>query len=303
MKDLRVAAVCMKAEVGDIQGNLDRIEYFAAQAASDEARIVCYPELAVTGYTLKPTGEKHGDWDYDKTLSRVLHIARKTRTVLLIGLVEPCKGKRPFIAHIVAGPKGALGRHHKTHLSPLESEHYQAGRAMDVFRAGGACFGLQLCYEAHFPEISAIMALKGAEILFVPHASPRGDPRGKLANWLRHLPARAFDNAVFVVACNQVGRTQAGLEFPGVALFLGPDGRAIRSYAGKREQVVIADLKGSDLKRMRSQRMGYFLPARRPDLYSPLLMSLRTHRPGPPGRPPKACGSASCPNTKKAQKP
>lgn len=271
MRDLRVAAVCMKADPGDIQANLRRIERFAVRAAERGAQVVCYPELAVTGYTLKRPLDLYRNCTCGETVARILEIAARAGILLLVGLVEPCDNRRPFIAHLIAGPKGLLGCHQKTHLSPPESRVYQAGRKLEIFSIRQARFGIQLCYEAHFPEISTVMALGGGEILFVPHASPRGDPRGKLSNWLRHLPARALDNAVFVVACNQVGTTGEGLEFPGVVLFLGPDGRVLSSYAGEKEEIILVDLKGSELKRMRSHRMRYFLPGRRTDLYGPLL--------------------------------
>ncbi len=70
--------------------------------------------------------------------------------------------------------------------------------------------GIQLCYDAHFPELSTRMAVNGADIIFMPHASPRGTPSQKLTSWLRHLTARAFDNGVFIVACNQNGDNQKG---------------------------------------------------------------------------------------------
>lgn len=271
MKDLRVAAVCMRAELGDIRRNLNKIEEFALQAANRGAQVVCYPELTVTGYALKQPVRLYGECNYDEIVAHILSIARKSRVILLVGLVEPCENQRPFVAHMIAGPRGLLGWYRKTHLSSLESKAYQPGQGVEVFSIRQACLGIQLCYEAHFPEISTIMALRGAEILFVPHASPRGNPLEKRSNWLRHLPARALDNAVFVVACNQVGRNREGLEFPGVVVFLGPDGRVIRSYAGKKEGIILADMKGAEIKRMRSHRMRYFLPERRTELYGPLL--------------------------------
>ena len=44
---------------------------------------------------------------------------------------------------------------------------------------------------------------------------------------MRHLPARAFDNGVFIVACNQTGTNGGGLSFPGVAMVIGPNGRVL----------------------------------------------------------------------------
>ena len=112
------------------------------------------------------------------------------------------------------------------------------------------------------------MALGGADIIFVPHASPRGEPDSKLKSWLRHLRARAFDNGFYVVACNQVGRTREGFDFPGVAVALGPDGRIISSYTGKDERILLADISEEVLEDVRKHRMKYFLPNRRPELYN-----------------------------------
>jgi predicted amidohydrolase len=117
------------------------------------------------------------------------------------------------------------------------------------------------------------MALRGIEILFLPHASPRGEPVEKMDSWLRHMPSRAFDNGFYVVACNQVGRNKEGLEFPGVAVALGPDGRILESCRGKEEGFILADLKAGFLNEVRSHRMRYFLPNRRPELYREICSS------------------------------
>jgi N-carbamoylputrescine amidase len=127
--------------------------------------------------------------------------------------------------------------------------------------------GIQLCYDAHFPELSTRMAVEGADIIFFPHASPRGTPQEKLDSWLRHLTARAFDNGVFIVACNQVGKNHKGLEFPGLAVAIGPSGIILESKTTDREDMLVADLKSADLSNVRDHKMRYFLPNRRPELY------------------------------------
>ena len=92
-------------------------------------------------------------------------------------------------------------------------------------------------------------------------------------SWLRHMPGRAFDNGLYVVACNQVGRNREGLDFPGVAVVFGPDGRIMQSYVGKEEGLVFADLNANFLEEVRKHRMRYFLPNRRPELYRELCAS------------------------------
>ena len=105
----------------------------------------------------------------------------------------------------------------------------------------------------------------------MPHASPRGNPDEKLKSWLRHLPGRAFDNGVFVVACNQVGKTSEGLFFPGVIVALDPQGRILESYTGNEERMVLVELKAETLQETRSHRMKYFIPHRRAELYKDLV--------------------------------
>ncbi|MEJ2586124.1 MAG: nitrilase-related carbon-nitrogen hydrolase [Deltaproteobacteria bacterium] len=267
MKSLTVAAVCMRSIPGSVSDNLDRVGRLAGKASSDGADVVCFPECALTGYVLKHTDGIWGALDMNRITERLRQTARETGVLLMVGLMEPVDGKRPYITQILAGPAGVLGYYRKTHLSPPEASVFRPGETVDVFNFEGNVLGVQLCYESHFPELSTRMALMGADVLFIPHASPRGTPDEKRRSWMRHLPARAFDNALFVVACNPVGVTDDGLSFPGVALVLGPDGREVTAYEGDQENILYAELDADLLHRVRSHRMRYFLPRRRPELY------------------------------------
>lgn len=270
---MKVAAVCMKSPPGRIEKNLERIQSFVFEAAHKGAEMVCFPELCVTGYVLKHPEKVYITVGPGNIKDRLTHIARKAGVVLIAGLVEVSAGAKPFIGQVIIGPEGLIGLYRKTHLSPAERDVYQAGQKIETFSYGDTTFGVQLCYEAHFPEISTLTAVMGADILFMPHASPRGTPKEKLESWLRHLTARAFDNGVFLVACNQVARAAEGFSFPGVALVLGPDGRILARYKGEKEKILFAELKADVLEDIRQHRMKYFLPYRRPDLYGKIVHS------------------------------
>lgn len=263
----------MKAPRGRIENNLERIQSLAVEAAAKGAGMVCFPELSVTGYVLKHPEKVYKTMDPDIVKDHLINIARKAGVVLIAGLIEFPEEGKPFISQALMGPQGFIGIYRKTHLSPAEQDVYQPGQKIETFSYGDTTFGVQLCYEAHFPEISTLLAVMGADILLIPHASPRGRPMEKLESWLRHLTARAFDNGIFLVACNQVGRNGDGFSFPGVALVLGPDGRILAKYEGEGEEILIADLKADMLEDIRQHRMKYFLPYRRPDLYRKLVHS------------------------------
>ena len=100
----------------------------------------------------------------------------------------------------------------------------------------------------------------------MPHASPRGTAEEKYQSWMRHLPARSFDNGLFVVACNQIGDNRQGLTFPGVAIVLNPLGHVIAEKISQVETLLVADLKADAMQKVRDNRMRYFLPQRRSDL-------------------------------------
>jgi N-carbamoylputrescine amidase len=273
ISDLKIAVVCMNSPLGEIEKNLERMETFVQEARTSGADLICFPELSITGYRLENPAHIYDGMQPEKVLERVKDMARRHGLVLLAGMVEPSDGAKPYISQVVAGPDGLLGVYRKTHLSPNEKATYQAGQKIEVFSLKGTHFGVQLCYESHFPEISTVMALKGAEILIIPHASPRGTPAEKAESWLRHLPSRAFDNGLYIVAYNQVGDNRNGFLFPGVAIALNPSGRVMNCYRGYEEQTMVVHLTKGELEETRNHRMKYFLPNRRPELYDEINRS------------------------------
>jgi N-carbamoylputrescine amidase len=267
MHSLRIAAVVFNAPRNRTRENLERMEGWVAAARRAGAEIVCFPELNITGYGVDPGLREAAEFLPGEAGRRLLAMAARHQTIILAGLVEKEADGRVFASHLVAGPQGLLGVYRKLHIAPPEKNLFDAGQAAPVFEAAGVRFGIQLCYDAHFPELATRTALDGAELIFMPHASPRGTPEEKRDSWMRHLPARAFDNAVFVVACNQTGHNGAGLAFPGLAVVIGPDGRVIAAATDGQEGVLVADLDAERLAAVRSHPMRYFLPNRRPEIY------------------------------------
>jgi len=277
MQDIRVAAVIMRSVVGKTQDNISRMESFVQQAADQGANVVCFPEMSITGYSTRETIRKYAEPIPGPSTEAVARIARENHIVVLAGLLEMIEGNSLTISQIVVSPDGLMGIYRKLHLGPPEQDLYKPGDELPIFRYRGVAFGIELCYDAHFPELSTLLALKGAEVLFVPYASPRGSPEEKYNSWLRYLSARAYDNSVFVVTCNQVGDSGAGLTFPGVAFIFDPKGQVVAEKKGEDEGMIVADLRSEDFTYVRSHRMRFFLPQRRPELYGELVNPKHTH--------------------------
>lgn len=267
MEDIRIAAVVMNSPVRQVRQNLDHMLQWAMAAKREGAALVCFPEMNLSGYSVKPEIKNSAETVPGPLTRVLLEFAEREDIVIMAGLAEKDASQHIFATHLVAQPGGQLGVYRKLHIAPPERNIFSSGKEIPLFSARGVTFGIQLCYDAHFPELSSHMALNGAEIIFMPHASPRGTPEEKLKSWRRHLPARAFDNSLFVVACNQTGNNASGLGFPGVALILGPSGEILEKKLNGEEGMLVANLKAQDLARVRNHRMRYFLPNRRTDLF------------------------------------
>ena len=267
MENTRIAAVICNAPLNRVRENLDRMAAWVAAAAERSVDIVCFPELNICGYSTRADLRKSAEGIPGPISESVKAMAAEHGIVILAGMVERGPAGRVFVSHLAVGPPGLLGVYRKLHVAPPELPIFEAGDKIPLFSTDRLTFGIQLCYDAHFPELTARMAVDGADLIFFPHASPRNSSAQKAASWLRHLPARAFDNGLFVVACNQVGDNRGGLTFPGVAVAFDPSGNQIQGRLSDSDAMMVVELDAEALDAVRSHPMRYFLPNRRPDLY------------------------------------
>jgi N-carbamoylputrescine amidase len=268
MKDIRIAAVICNSPVNNIRNNLEDMARWVKASKKEGAAIICFPEMNVTGYSSRIDIKSVAEPIPGSSTQYILHLAESEKIVILAGIVEKDKKGRIFASHLVVEPNGFVGVYRKLHIAPPERNIFTPGNSIPLFETHGIKFGIQLCYDAHFPELSTYMATKGADLIFIPHASPRGTPDEKYQSWMRHLPARAYDNGLFIVACNQIGKNKKGLSFPGLAVLINPSGEVIKKKLSHSESMMVADLKAENLDRVRHHKMRYFLPNRRPELYT-----------------------------------
>ena len=266
-----IGLVQMESTVGDTQGNLGKILNFAESAASLGVDILCFPEMALHGY--RPSeANKHAESLIGTNVQKISDCAVKLGITLLVGMAEKIIGTdKPYLSHFAAFADGQIGVYRKTHLGQSEEKYFTHGQEFPVFCSHGVRFGIGLCWDWHFPEVATIYSLKGAEILFAPHASPTviGD-RKEL--WLRYLGTRAYDNSVFLGACNVLGHNGHGQDFQGGAVVLGPKGEIIAEDFSQHEGILTCRLSAEKINILRSHHRKtmkeiFFLAHRRKDLY------------------------------------
>lgn len=273
--DCRIGLVQMESLIGQTERNFMTITHLAEVAQKQDISLLCFPECALNGYSPQD-GLEIGESLESLWIKQLKECSSDLGITLLVGLVE--KGNEhynPYISHVILSPGQEPAVYRKVHLGRSELEFFSPGDHFPIFTAHGTTFAVGICWDWHFPETAAIYSLKGAEVLFAPHASPlvAGDRK---EIWLRYLGARAYDNSVYLGACNLVGSNGRSKEFSGGTLVIGPKGDQLNQSEMSKEGILTATLSADRINLIRrpersSMRDTFFLADRRKELYHELI--------------------------------
>lgn len=292
MQSIRVAAVSINSPLGDVQGVLRAIDQWSRRSVEEGAELALFPELQLHGHCTPNTWDLAEEIPGGPSVRRLEQIAREYRLVLSVGLSEK-ENSLVFNTQVLVGPQGYIGKQRKLHLSRDEVLFYKGGREMPVFDIGKCRVGTIICYDNQFPEVARILALRGADVLLMPHAARVRmweDTPESMAAARRHsheyftscYAMRARENACFAVLANQAGRAGYVDMYPrdspnqphhcGGAIFFAPDGEVLASSQTDeiRDEMVVQTLEAERLGAERSLP-NYTLKTRRPELYEELV--------------------------------
>lgn len=245
--------------------NMAVLRRFAAAAAEEACQVVCFPECFLTGYAPEEASGLAVCAE-DTSMTEISELAGSLAVDILAGFMER-EGNAYYITHGVFCKDGRRFFYRKSHLGRRERQFFSPGNALEVFPlSDGRKIGFALCVETHYPDIVQTLALKGAEVIFAPHAVPRvsGD-REKI--WGKYIPARSYDNRVYMACCNLWDPDRYG----GGCLVTGPRGETVaacyREEAALLTCVVDPELPAL-FRNPENARSQHFYPSlRRKELY------------------------------------
>lgn len=253
---MKLSAIAMKSIPGDLSVNLRTLETHLIETAKTEVELCIFPELNLSGtFACQDHVDQFLTRNPDPE-SACRHLSEKYNIAFTSGWPVAENG-RFYIAQFLFEKGEMAGCHRKTHLAGKEAQIFTPADQIDIFKCNGAFIGMQLCLESHLPEISAIQAQKGAQILAIGFASPRESTPEKLERFLRFLPARAYDNNCFVAAANQSGKNPSGKPFAGISLICGPKGE-ILNQSEQPTSPALSDLDLNQIKKIKNSSMGWF---------------------------------------------
>jgi predicted amidohydrolase len=208
---VKVAAVQTKTylEADGVQKNFESAWDYVAEAAGRGAKFICFPETFPGPWKMP--------FEYSP-VSQLEEMASKHNVYIVGGANCPVPGRpdKGYCSEVLVGPEGLIGRYNRT--IPKGPWIYKGGRFWDfdyqeadelpVFETPFGKVGLLICSEVYSPELSRIVALKGAEIIFLPAGICKYELH---ETWRNLIWARAIENLAYTVTCQNILGAEHGL--------------------------------------------------------------------------------------------
>ncbi len=300
MNTLNVATAQFEHKSGDKAYNLSIIEKLSVQASVKGVRVIAFHECSITGYTFARNLNRQQMLDLaeyipeGESICRLQQVAASTGVTLLAGLFEKDRAGNLYKAYVCVNKDGLVVKYRKLH--PFINPFLSPGNEYCVFELEGWKCGILICYDNNIIENVRATTLLGAEIIFMPHVtmctpSPRpgagfvdpalwqnrqADPTSlrlefdgmKGRAWLmKWLPARAFDNGIYVVFSNPIGMDDDQLK-NGCSMILDPFGDILAECRELGDGFASANLTREKISLAGGTR---YKNARRPALYKDIL--------------------------------
>jgi len=299
MKNILIATAQFEHKSGDKTYNLAKIEELTAIAASRNASMVAFHEMCVTGYAFLRRADKN-DMDLlseeipgGPTIELLTRIAARYQIAILAGLLEKDVTKY-YNTYVCVTKDGLLAKFRKLH--PFINQWLSPGDQYVVFDFEGSKCGILICYDNNVIENVRATTLLGADIIFMPHVTGctpssmpgRGyvdrtlwearhdDPKKlrkeldgrKYREWLmRWLPARAYDNGIYIIFSNPIGMDDDQVKGGG-SMILDPFGDILAECRSLGNEVVVAECTSDKIEKASGLR---YRNARKPELYRDII--------------------------------
>jgi len=252
MKEFIAAAVQIAVKPNDINYNLEKIGFWLKAAVKEHnAELVVFPESITTGFAPgMPPEEFYDLLNYipGPETDKIGALARELKVHVILPIYEKGKEKNVIMnSSILINDEGEIaGIYRKTHPFPAErlggGGWTTPGKEAVVVDTKLGKIGMIICYDGDFPELSRVLAIRGAEIITRPSALLRSFEIWDMTN-----KARAYDNHVYVVAVNSVGVDAANNYYFGSSMIISPIAQKLAQARGT-EEIISAKLDPNPLK-------------------------------------------------------
>ncbi|MCK5811289.1 MAG: carbon-nitrogen hydrolase [Clostridiales bacterium] len=257
---MKIALGQIESKFMDIAANELKMIDMVKKASKQEADIIVFPETFSTGYNfsyMKDRINELGEKTTKTTIPLACNLAQKYNIYVIIPIIYKQNEKLYNSAVIINNKGDVINIYHKNHLWDEEKNYFTYGNHdYQVYNSPFGKFGVIICYDVDFPETCRTLAMKGAEVIFVPSAWATTHRN----LWNVFLPSRALENTVYIAGVNLVG-DHGDLHFFGDSKVFDPTGELLITAGEDKEIVLYYDI---DLTKIDSIRKDFpYLKERR----------------------------------------
>ncbi len=172
-----ISAVVLQYEpvIGNKEENLKKIKALLQKSLQEgkkkgkAVQLVVLPELSTTGPIKELDTVKEAAEDLDGTTVKTFaKLAKDNNLHIVFGMIEK-EGEKLYNSAVLVGPKGeVMGSYRQTHLNEPDKKWATPGNALKVFSTDIGKIGVMIGYDAVFPEVAGVMAVKRADIIAMP---------------------------------------------------------------------------------------------------------------------------------------
>ncbi len=202
---------------------------------------IVLPELFNTGYLFRSKDELKRLSESvatGETVAEMKTLAKQKNLNLIFGIAEK-KARKYYNTAVLVTSAGKVFTYQKTHLFDREKLFFTPGtNGYAVHRIDGARIGIMICYDWCFPEVTRVLALKGAQVIC--HPANLILPYG-----LDAMRTRSIENRVFTITSNRIGtekRANVSLTFTGNSQVISPTGESLTSAGDRSESLKIVEI-------------------------------------------------------------
>lgn len=233
---LKVAAVQMRSS-RSLAENLARITNSIHECARQGARVVAFPECALSSY-IGDVVTNLSAAQLAQAEQQVAEVCRDAGAYAIVGSAWREEGKLFDSALIIAPTGKVIERYHKIQLA---ERWPQAGDHLSVFKIDGVLCSVIICHDERYPELVRLPVLAGAKVVFyISHESGLRSER-KINPYRAQIQARAVENTVFVVQANAPANEDASGSH-GQSRIIAPDGNILQEASIFQQEVLTQTL-------------------------------------------------------------
>ena len=216
--------------------NLSRVKSILDEADKTKVDVLVLPELCNSGYvfnSLSEATESAESIPIGPMSSELLEWSRDGRLVV-VGICEQTK-KGLYNSAAVFGNGEYITTYRKIHLFLNEADWFKPGQEEPpVIEYNGYRFGVMICFDWIFPEVTRVLALNGAQVILHP-------ANLVLPYCQDAMVTRSIENRVFTATANRVG-TERKVNFSGLSQITDIKGHRICQMDREKVGIVSSEI-------------------------------------------------------------